>query len=143
MRTALSASVTASTMLFAVAAGATGAVTYAVVTAGLGRPPEFVGVLTSVMGVGAIAGGFLATRIIGRLGELGAVGIGVTAYSVAIAGLAVPSTLTAIPAMALAGMGVRVQAAGRLTLLQRRDAARADGPGLLRPRLRRQHRAAR
>jgi hypothetical protein len=63
-------------MLFAVAAGATGAATYAIVTVGLGRPPEFVGVLTSVMGVGAIAGGFLATRIITGLGELGAVGIG-------------------------------------------------------------------
>ena len=115
--------VTASTMLFAVAAGAAGAATYAVVTAGLGRPPEFAGVLTSVMGVGAIAGGFLATRIISALGELGAVGIGVTAYSVAIAGLTIPSTLTAIPAMALAGMGVMLPAAGRLTLLQRRTPA--------------------
>ena len=116
-------SVTASTMLFAVAAGATGAVTYAVVTVGLGRPPEFVGVLTCVMGVGAIAGGFLSTRLITRLGELGAVGIGVLAYSLAIAGLTIPSTLAAIPAMALAGVGVTLPAAGRLTLLQRRTPA--------------------
>jgi MFS family permease len=115
--------VTSSTMLFAVAAGATGAVTYAVVTVGLGRPPEFVGVLTSAMGVGAIAGGFLSTRIITRLGELSAVGIGVMAYSLAISGLTIPSTLTAIPAMALAGIGVTLPVTGRLTLLQRRTPA--------------------
>ena len=81
------------------------AVTYAVVTVGLGLLPEFVGVLTCVMGVGAIACGFLSTRLITRLGELGAVGIGVLAYSMAIAGLIIPSTLAAIPAMALAGIG--------------------------------------
>jgi predicted MFS family arabinose efflux permease len=115
--------VTASTMLFAVTAGAAGAATYAVVTVGLGQPPEFVGVLTSVMGVGAIAGGFLSGRLITRLGELGAVGIGVLAYSTAIAGLTMPSPVTAIPAMALAGVGVTLPAAGRLTILQRRTPA--------------------
>jgi MFS family permease len=111
---------TISMILFSVAAGAMGAATYAIVTNGLARPPEFVGTLISVMGVGAIIGGLLSGRLITRVGELGAVGIGVVAYGLAVAGLTITSVTVALPAMALAGIGITIPVVGRLTLLQRR-----------------------
>jgi MFS family permease len=52
--------VTISIILFSAAAGAMGAATYAIVTNGLAKPPEFIGTLTSVMGIGAITGGLLS-----------------------------------------------------------------------------------
>ena len=48
---------------------------FAVVGEGLHRPPEFVGVLASTQGVGAIGGGLLAARLIGSVGELAAITI--------------------------------------------------------------------
>jgi MFS family permease len=43
---------------------------YAVVDEGLGRPPEFLGVIGSVQGVGSIAAGFVAGLILRRMGAM-------------------------------------------------------------------------
>ena len=53
----------------------------AVVDQGLHRDPAFLGVLASVGGVGAILGGFTATAVIKRLGELRAVGVGLGLFA--------------------------------------------------------------
>jgi MFS family permease len=105
---------------FAVTCGVTGAATYAIVTVGIGKPAEFVGYMTSVMGIGAIAGGLLAARMIERLGELGTIGVGVIAYGVGSAGLAAPSVPLALVSMMIAGIGITLPVIGRLTLMQRR-----------------------
>jgi len=48
----------------------------AVVDQGLHRAPSFLGVLESVGGIGAIAGGFTAVRVMKRFGERGRSGSG-------------------------------------------------------------------
>jgi hypothetical protein len=69
-------------------------VVFAVVDQGLHRPPEFVAVLSSAQGAGAIVGGLVAARLINRIGELGATAIGLAAFGSG-------SALWTLPAMPL------------------------------------------
>jgi predicted MFS family arabinose efflux permease len=59
------------------------------VTDAFGRPVEFIGVLLTVQGVGAIAGGLSASRIVRRCGEAGTL-------AVSLGGLAVGAGLMAL-----------------------------------------------
>ena len=56
-------------MLFSVAIGMVEPTVYALVGDGLQRPPEFVGVLVSVQGAGAILGGVIVSGAIRRISE--------------------------------------------------------------------------
>jgi MFS family permease len=60
------------------------------VTDAFGRPVEFIGVLLTVQGVGAIAGGLTASRLVRRCGEAGtlAVSLGVLAVGAGLMALA-------------------------------------------------------
>jgi MFS family permease len=60
------------------------------VTDAFGRPVEFIGVLLTVQGVGAIAGGLTASRLVRRCGEAGtlAVSLGVLAFGAGLMALA-------------------------------------------------------
>ncbi|NES16464.1 MULTISPECIES: MFS transporter [Micromonospora] len=73
--------------------GINGALAYAVVDAGLHRPPEFNGVLGTVQGVGSLVGGLAAGALLRRLGDRR-----VTAVAVAL--LAAGLALRAVPALA-------------------------------------------
>jgi Na+/melibiose symporter-like transporter len=55
---------------------------------GLGRPVEFLGVLSTIQGVGAVTAGVLTTALIRRLGELRVVWIGLATASVGLVLLA-------------------------------------------------------
>ncbi|WNM42158.1 MFS transporter [Micromonospora halotolerans] len=79
-------------------AGINGAVAYAVVDDGLHRPPEFNGVLATVQGVGALAGGLAAGTLLRRLGDR-------RLTAVAVAALAAGLTLRAVPALAPVAVG--------------------------------------
>ncbi|MFE9691968.1 MFS transporter [Micromonospora sp. NPDC005806] len=78
--------------------GIDGAVAYAVVDAGLHRPPEFNGVLGTVQGVGSLVGGLAAGALLRRLGERR-----VTAAAIAL--LAAGLALRAAPALAPVAAG--------------------------------------
>ena len=52
-----------------------GAVFFALLDA-IGKPPEWVGILSTIQGIGSIAGGIVAAWLIARLGELRVSGIG-------------------------------------------------------------------
>jgi MFS family permease len=112
---------TAATILipFSIACGVTGSATYAIVTDGLNKPPEFVGFMISMMGIGAIFGGLIAARMIERLGEISTIMIGVASYGVGSIGLAIPSVPLALTGMLIAGVGVTLPIIGRMTLMQR------------------------
>ena len=69
------------------------AVIFAVVEEGLGREPAFLGVISSVQGIGAILGGLTAARLVRRLTEPRALGLG-------LLGLAAGSGLMASGALA-------------------------------------------
>jgi MFS family permease len=93
---------------------------YAVLDA-FGRPVEFVSYLVTLQGVGAIVGGLLATRIIRRLGESGAVaaGLGILASALA-ATAAAPSIWVVLVAGVPLGLALPLITVGYMTLVQRR-----------------------
>ncbi|SCL15079.1 Major Facilitator Superfamily protein [Micromonospora rhizosphaerae] len=72
--------------------GINGAVAYAVVDAGLHRPPEFNGVLATVQGVGSLLGGLAAGSLLRRFGDrrVTAAAIAVFAAGARAAGRALP-----------------------------------------------------
>ena len=91
---------------------------FAVVDAGLGRSPAFVGVLDLGFGAGAVAGGLLAAPLLRRLGPGHAVTGGLVVIAVGMAALTVPSVPVAIVAMALTGFGLPPVVAGMSITLQ-------------------------
>lgn len=76
------------------------------VIAHLGKPPAFFGVLGALQGIGSIAGGVTAGRLVRRLGEVRTVGIGLSLFGLCGALLAVPSLAVVVVAFPIAGVGV-------------------------------------
>ncbi|HEY4018029.1 MAG TPA: MFS transporter [Pseudonocardiaceae bacterium] len=93
---------------------------YALADKALHRPAEFVGVLASAQGAGAVLGGLLAARFIRRLGELAATAIGLAACGSG-AGVCIIGLLPAVLAgRAVAGFGLAVTVVAFSTIVQRR-----------------------
>ena len=92
---------------------------FALNSQGLHRPPSFIGVLLTVQGVGAIAGGVVAARIVKRLGERTAVGIGHLCFAVGAGLLATTSLPTVLAGMALVGLAQPWLVVGLSTLFLR------------------------
>ncbi|MGH3373503.1 MAG: MFS transporter [Pseudonocardiaceae bacterium] len=96
---------------------------FALVDQGLHRPPEFIGVLASAQGVGAIAGGLLVARLITRSGELAATATGLAAFGLGD-GLCIFAWLPSVLAgRILSGFGLSVMFVGLTTVIQRRTPA--------------------
>jgi Na+/melibiose symporter-like transporter len=87
---------------------------------GLHRPPTFVGVLVTVMGVGSIAGGILAPWIIRRIGEPGTVAAGLLALACGLGPLVYPSLPLGVAVVPFLGIGVVLLSVAFATLMQRR-----------------------
>lgn len=101
--------------------GLSESVMFVVVGEGLGRPPEHLAVLVSIQGVGAVIGGLTASRLLRRLGEVGATATGALAMSVASALWAIPSDGAVWIGSALLGLGLPWLIVGATTLVQRRS----------------------
>lgn len=86
---------------------------------GLHRPPSFLGVLLTVQGVGAIAGGVVAARIVKRVGERIAVGIGHLCFAAGAGLLATTALPTVLTGMALVGLAQPWLVVGYSTLFLR------------------------
>lgn len=110
-------------MIATLVIGFTEAAFFAVVDQGLHRPPEFVAVLSSTQGVGAIAGGVAAARLVARLGELAATGVGLAAFGVGVAVCAVADLPVIVAGTCVTGFGLPVAIVGITTILQRRTPA--------------------
>jgi len=111
--------VAVATVIFSATIGMVEPTVYALVGDGLHRPPEFIGVLVSAQGVGAIIGGVLVTGAIRRITELplSAAGLGIAAAGCALCTIAwLP---TALAGFTLVGVGLPVLAVSVATLLQR------------------------
>jgi MFS family permease len=100
---------------------------FAFVDQGLHRPPAFLGVLDSAMGVGGILGGMLAARFVRRLGEVGAAAVGVLVFAPALLTFAYPQLVLAFPAVVLLGFGLPLAIVGLHTLTQVRTPQRLLG----------------
>ncbi|WP_329045847.1 MFS transporter [Amycolatopsis sp. NBC_01488] len=93
---------------------------FGVVSTGLGRAPAFLGVVSSMQGIGSVVGGLLAPRLIAKVGEARTVGFAAVLTAAGTAVLAVPSVAVVLPGNALRGVGLAWMLIGAITLMQRR-----------------------
>lgn len=102
-------------------------VIFAVIDAGLHRPPSFFGVITSIQGGGAILGGLVAGRLCARLGEDGLVAFALVSFGVGNLALVVPSMPVAVVASVLNGAAMVWFVVGFSTAMQAHTPARMQG----------------
>jgi MFS family permease len=93
----------------------------------LHRPPSFFGVLASLQGVGAIAGGLTAPRLLRRLGDTKLVGLGLVGFALGDSMFLVPSLAAVLVGFALAGVGIAWLIVGFATALQLRTPLAIQG----------------
>ncbi|WP_018222746.1 MFS transporter [Salinispora pacifica] len=96
---------------------------FAYVDHGLRRDAAFVGVLVTVQGVGGLVGGLVSAGVIRRVGEVGALAVGVALFGSAALTLAHPNLWLGCAALLLAGVSLPLTMVGLHTLIQRRTPA--------------------
>lgn len=85
------------------------------------RPPTYAGVFVAAMGVGAIACGLVASRVVRRAGEVTSIVAGLVLFAIAVSGIAVAPSMAVVLCFAgVSGAGLPLMIIGYLTLLQRR-----------------------
>jgi MFS family permease len=113
-------SITVALALVLLAMGFTESAGFSVVTVGLHHSASFVGVLMTVQGAGAVAGGLLAAPLLGRMTEPMLTGLGLVTAAAAVLLLTLPNLATALVAMVLAGFVGPWVSVAATTALQRR-----------------------
>jgi MFS family permease len=93
----------------------------------LGRSPSFFGVLITAQGVGSIVGGLTAGRVVRRIGEGRAVGVGLAFFAVAVLLLTTSSLAVVLGGAPIAGVGLAWAIVGFTTLLQTRTPLAIQG----------------
>jgi MFS family permease len=97
------------------------------VIAALGHEPSFFGVLATLQGIGAIAGGVTAGAVVRRFGEVKSVGIGLALFGVCGVLLTLPSLAIVLLAFPIAGVGIAWLVVGFNTAVQTRTPLRIQG----------------
>jgi MFS family permease len=100
--------------------GALESIMFAYVDRGLHRPPTFLGVLVTLQGIGGLAGGLLAARVIHRTGEVATVALAVAGFGAGCLLLIHPSWVLAAVALPLCGAAMATGFVAAITLTQRR-----------------------
>ena len=86
-----------------------------------GKAPTFAGVVVTVQGVGAVLGGVMASRWVGRLGEAGTVTVGMGVLALGLVVVALTSTLwVTLAAVAILGYSLPMTFIAFMTMVQRR-----------------------
>lgn len=92
------------------------------------KPASYVGVVVSVQGVGAIAGGLTSSMVVRRVGEVAAIGLSMLLLAAGLAVCAIASTLAiTFVGVIVLGYALPVFIVGFMTLLQRRTPGRLMG----------------
>jgi MFS family permease len=102
-------------------------VIFAVLDQGLHRPTSFFGVLSSLQGVGAIAGGVTAARMLRRVGDLRLAALGMALFAGGEATFVSTSLPLVLAGIAVAGAGIAWLIVGFATAIQVRTPARLQG----------------
>jgi MFS family permease len=102
-------------------------VIFAVMDQGLHRSPSFFGVLSSLQGVGAIAGGLTAARTLRRIGDVKLVGFGMGLFAAGELSFVSSSLPLVLVGIAVAGAGIAWFIVGFATAIQLRTPARLQG----------------
>jgi MFS family permease len=100
---------------------------FAVIDQGLHRPPSFLGVLSSLQGIGAIAGGLTAARALRGIGDLRVAGFGMAGFAVGELSFVSSSLPLITVGVVVAGFGVSWFIVGLMTAIQVRTPLRLQG----------------
>jgi MFS family permease len=100
---------------------------FAVLDQGLHRPASFFGVLSSLQGVGAIAGGVTAARTMRRVGDVRLAGLGMALFAVGEISFVSHSLPLVLVGIAVAGAGITWLIVGYITAIQVRTPLRLQG----------------
>jgi MFS family permease len=100
---------------------------FAVLQEGLHRPPAFLGVLSAMQGVGAIAGAVAAAKLIKRAGDARTVAIGILFFGFGDAFFLAPSVVAVGVGIAIAGAGLSFAVVGFGTAIQLRTPPELQG----------------
>ena len=100
---------------------------FAVIDQGLHRPPSFLGVLSTLQGVGAIAGGVTAAQGLRRIGDVRVAGLGMAAFAVGDLTFVTSSLAMIAVGIVIAGFGVSWLVVGLMTAIQVRTPLRLQG----------------
>jgi MFS family permease len=100
---------------------------FAIVDQGLHRTPSFYGVIETVQGAGSVGGGFLAARVMRRLGEARTVGIGLAMVGLGALTMVWPAVAPVMVGTVVLGVGVPLFVVGWSTGLQRFTPPRLQG----------------
>jgi hypothetical protein len=102
-------------------------VIFAVIDQGLHRAPSFLGVLSTLQGVGAIAGGVTAARGLRKLGDVRIAGLGMAAFAIGDFSFITSSLPLIAVGIIIAGFGVSWLIVGLMTAVQVRTPLRLQG----------------
>jgi len=102
-------------------------VIFAVIDQGLHRGPSFLGVLSTLQGVGAIAGGVTAARGLRKLGDVRLAGLGMAAFAIGDFSFLTSNLPLIAVGIAIAGFGVSWLIVGLMTAVQVRTPLRLQG----------------
>jgi predicted MFS family arabinose efflux permease len=100
---------------------------FSVVTAGLHRSASFLGVLTTVEGVGAVVSGMAAAPLLRRVSEPLLLAMALACMTLAMLALAVPDLVVVLAGMAVAGFAGPWLSVAAVTAFQRRTPAAMMG----------------
>jgi MFS family permease len=100
---------------------------FAITDQGLHSPPSFIGVLIAVQGVGALAGGITAARLVRRIGDGRTVGAGIALLGVYCALAIVPSLPVVLCGVVLVGVSISWAVVGYSTAVQQRTPDHLQG----------------
>jgi len=113
--------------VFMGAAGTSESLRWAVVTEGLGRSAAWIGPLVTVMGLGSVATGLLASRVVGRAGPLRATALSLTMFGGGCALWLVEHPVAVGVGAVLVGGGSTLLVVATLVLLQQSTADHLQG----------------
>ena len=100
---------------------------FAVIDQGLHRPPSFLGVLSTLQGIGAIAGGLTAARGLRKLGDVRVAGLGMAGFGIGELSFVSSNLPLVAIGIVVAGFGVSWFIVGLMTALQVRTPLRLQG----------------
>jgi MFS family permease len=109
------------------ATGITNTTNFAAIEIGLGHGPELLGVLASLQGAGAVAGGLTAGALVTRLGERTLAAVGVALIGLGVATTVGTSLVVMCVGLVVAGVGVSWTVVAFVTLRQRLTPATLQG----------------
>ena len=118
---------TVATLLVTLAAGVMEVMIFALIDAGLHKPPEFLGVLSTAQGVGAVVGGVIVGTAIRRIGELPTIAWALIAAGIGVGLLATAELWLVLASAAFVGIAVSFYNVAFVTLVQRRTDVAMQG----------------